>query len=64
MVKGANQIKGFQLTHTVKGRSTTTRFTKDEFQLFKEWVETCQKNNFEFEAFVIEENDHLQPIKF
>jgi hypothetical protein len=64
MTIDVNKIKGFQLTHTIKGKSTTTRFAKEEFHLFKEWVEICQKNNFEFEASVIEKNDRLEPIKF
>ena len=59
-----SKIKGFVLTHKVKGRETTTRFDAKEFALFKEWVEICQKNGFEFEASVIEENGHLEPIKF
>ena len=60
----ASKIKGFVLTHKVKGRETATRFDVKEFALFKEWIEICQKNNFEFKASVIEENGHLEPIKF
>lgn len=57
-----SNIKGFQLIHTVKGKSTTTRFTKEEFPLFKEWVEICKNNGFEFQAYVIEKNETLKPI--
>nr|MBQ4458683.1 hypothetical protein [Clostridia bacterium] len=60
----ASKIKGFVLTHKVKGRETTTRFDVKEFALFKEWVEICQKNGYEFEASVIEKDDSTKPIQF
>ena len=58
-----NKIKGFQVTHTIKGNSTTTRFTKEEFSLFKEWVEICRNNGFEYQAYVIENDDTLALIQ-
>lgn len=62
MAVNARNIKGFQLIHTVKGKSTTTRFSKEEFPLFKEWVEICRNNGFEFQAYVIEKDDTLKAI--
>ncbi len=59
-----SKIKGFELRHRVKGKETITRFDVNEFALFKEWVEICQNNGFEFEAFVIEKDENLEPIKF
>ena len=58
-----NQIKGFQLIHTVKGKSTTTRFSKEELPLFKEWIEICRNNGFDYKAYVIEKDDTLELIQ-
>lgn len=63
MAVNARNIKGFQLIHTVKGKSTTTRFSKEEFPLFKEWVEICRNNGFDYEAYVIENDDSIQLIR-
>lgn len=60
----ASKIKGFVLTHKVKGRETTTRFDVKEVALFKEWVEICQKNGYEFVASVIEKDDSTKTIQF
>lgn len=62
MAVNARNIKGFQLIHTVKGKSTVTRFSKDEFSLFKEWVEICRNNRFDYKAYVIEQDDTLKAI--
>ena len=59
----ASKIKGFVLTHKVKGRETTTRFDAKEFALFKEWVESCKKSGFDYQAYVIEDDGSLEPIR-
>jgi len=59
----AKQIKGFQLIHTVKGKSTTTRFAKEDYSLFKEWAEVCRNNGFDYKAYVIEKDDALELIR-
>ena len=56
------EIKGFELIHTIKGRSTTTRFSKKEFSLFKEWVRICENNGFDYKAYAIDNNDRLKRI--
>ena len=58
-----NKIQGFMLKHSVKGRETTTRFSKDEFPLFKQWVESCKKSGFDYQAYVIENDGSLEPIQ-
>ena len=57
-----NQIKGFQLTHTIKGRSTTTTFAKKDFSLFKEWVNICKENGYEYDVSLIKEDGSIEPI--
>ena len=59
----ASKIKGFVLKHKVKGKETTTRFSKKDFALFKEWIEICQKNGFEFDAYVTTLDNREVPIE-
>ena len=61
-MKKTKDIIGFQLTHKVKGKETITRFTKEEFDLFKEWVEICKQNNFDFSVDVIREGGAIEPF--
>ncbi len=60
MKYNVRNIKGFQLTHTVKGKTTTTRFTKENLPLLKEWVEICEKNGFDFKVYIIKKDDTLK----
>ena len=58
-----SKIKGFVLKNRVKGKETTTKFSKKDFALFKEWIEICQKNGFEFNAYVITQDNREVPIE-
>ncbi len=62
MTININQIKGFQLIHTIKGKSTTTRFTKEEFPLFKEWVNICRQNGYDYQVMLIKEDGSIEPV--
>ena len=64
MTNDFSRVRGFELRHRVKGKETISRFDAKEFALFKQWVDICKENRYEFEAFVIEDDDHLEPIKF
>ena len=57
-----NQIKGFLLTHTIKGKSTTTIFAKKDLPLLKEWVNICRENGYEFNVSLIKEDGSIEPI--
>ncbi len=63
MRKADDKIVGFQLTHNIKGRETTTRFRKEEVDLFKRWVKMCIESNLEFSAAFIKEGDVIEPIQ-
>ena len=62
MTIDVNKIKGFQLTHTIKGKSTTTRFAKEEFSLFRQWVNICKQNGYEYKASLIKEDGSIEPV--
>ena len=48
-----DNIVGFYLTHTVNGRSTKTRFAKEDLRLFKQWIDICKQRGFSYEAEAI-----------
>ena len=62
MTIDVNKIKGFQLTHTIKGKSTTTVFAKEDFPLFKEWVNICKQNGYDFDVSLIKEDGSIEPL--
>ncbi len=55
-------IKEFQLVHTIKGRSTVTRFSKEDFPLFRQWVESCIQNHYDYEASLITREGRIYRI--
>ena len=53
-----DDIVGFYLTHTINGRSTKTRFAKEDLQLFKQWIDICKQQGFSYKAeAIIKTND-------
>lgn len=58
-----NKVKGFVLRHKVKEKETETRFAAKEYDLFKQWVDICRDNGYEFKAYAIDIDDNLRPLK-
>ena len=63
MTIDVNQIKWIRLTHTIKGKSTTTVFARKDFPLFKEWVNICKQNRITYEICVINNDDSVVKIQ-
>ena len=57
------KIKGFVLRHKVKDKETETRFDIEGYDLFKQWVDICRDNGYEFKAYAIDKDDNLRPLK-
>ncbi len=62
-MKDRKKIIGFQLTHKVKGKETVTRFSREEVDLFKRWVDMCLDMHIEFSAAVIKEGNVIELIR-
>ena len=59
----ASKVKGFVLRHRVKDKETETRFAREEYDLFKQWVDICVDRGIDYKAFAIDTENNLRPLK-
>jgi hypothetical protein len=63
MQMDASKVKGFVLRHKIKDKETETRFGREEYDLFKQWVDICRDNRYEHKAYAIDLEDNLRLLK-